>query len=126
MKYLSRVVWSEGMYLSPHHFQVQSRYFEDSIRFAVSSLWFESYGLIGYALDEEALRNGTVSLIHARGLFSDGLAFHMPECDALPQARNIAELVPPNRDKVTVLLAVPARKQNGLNCIETANGIVPN
>ena len=51
MKYLSRVVWSEGMYLAPHHFQVQSRYFEDSIRFTTSSLWYQSYGLIGGQLD---------------------------------------------------------------------------
>ena len=116
MKYLSRVVWSEGMYLGPHHFQVQSRYFEDSIRFATASLWFESYGLVGCGLDAEALRNGTVSLLHARGIFPDGLPFHMPESDPLPAARNITEDFPPNRDSVTVMLAIPARKQSGLNC----------
>src|ERR1039458_7459202 len=69
MKLLSRVVWSEGMYLGPHHFQAQSRYFEDSIQFAVSSLWFEAYGVAGCELNGEALRNGTVSLVHARGIF---------------------------------------------------------
>ena len=41
VKFLSRVVWSEGMYPGPHHFQLISRYFEDSIRFAASELWFE-------------------------------------------------------------------------------------
>jgi type VI secretion system protein ImpJ len=117
MKYLSRVVWSEGMHLGPHHFQVQSRYFEDSIRYATAALWFESYGLVGYALDSEALRNGTVSVLHARGMFSDGLTFHMPECDPLPPARNIADLFPPDRDSITVCLSVPARKPNGLNCL---------
>src|SRR3954447_10989749 len=116
MKYLSRVVWSEGMYLGPHHFQVQSRYFEDSIRFATSSLWFEAYGLVGSSLDAEALRNGTVSLVHARGIFPDGLAFHMPECDVLPPARNIADLFPPTRDTLTILLGIPPRKSNGMNC----------
>ena len=115
MKYLSRVVWSEGMYLGPHHFQVQSRYFEDSIRFATSSLWFEPFGLVGCALDHEALKNGTVSLIHARGLFPDGLAFHMPECDPVPEPRRIGELFPPNCDTLVVRLAIPARKVNGLN-----------
>ena len=74
MKLLSRVVWSEGMYLGPHHFQVQSRYFEDSIQFATSSLWFSAYGLAGVDLDAHALQNGTVSLIHARGIFQH-LAF---------------------------------------------------
>jgi type VI secretion system protein ImpJ len=116
MKSLSRVVWSEGMYLGPHHFQAQSRYFEDSIHFATSALWPHSYGLVGCALDEAALTNGTVSIVHARGIFPDGLLFHMPESDPLPQARNIAELFPPTRDKVTVLLAVAAHKQDGLNC----------
>ena len=117
MKYLSRVVWSEGMYLGPHHFQVQSRYFEDTIQFATSSLWFEPWGLTGCALDPEALRNGTVSVLHARGLFPDGLAFHMPESDPVPEPRPIADLFPPNRESITVLLTVPERKQNGLNCV---------
>ncbi len=122
MKHLSRVVWSEGMYLGPHHFQVQSRYFEDSIRFATASLWYEAYGLVGCALDAEALHNGTVSVLHARGVFKDGLAFHMKECDPLPQPRHIADVFPPNRDKVTVMLAIPARKQDGLNCVEAGAG----
>jgi len=72
MKLLSRVVWSEGMHLGPHHFQVQSRYFEDSIQFAVSSLWFAAYGVAGLEPASEALRNGTVALVHARGIFPDG------------------------------------------------------
>ncbi|MEO7143827.1 MAG: type VI secretion system baseplate subunit TssK, partial [Bryobacteraceae bacterium] len=62
MKYLSRVVWSEGMYLGPQHFQLQNRYFEDTIRFAASALFFEPWGLIGCQLDADALVNGTVAL----------------------------------------------------------------
>src|SRR5438034_9480170 len=87
MKNLSRVVWSEGMYLGPHHFQAQSRYFEDSIQFATSALWFETYGLVGCELSAEGLRNGAVSVSHARGIFPDGLVFEMPESDPLPEAR---------------------------------------
>src|SRR5580692_12682181 len=110
MKSLSRVVWSEGMYLGPHHFQAQNRYFEDSVHFCTSSLWFQAYGLSGYQLDAEALRNGTVSLLHARGLFPDGLSFHMPEFDTLPPARQIADLFPPMQDSLDILLAIPARR----------------
>ncbi|MBZ5724200.1 MAG: type VI secretion system baseplate subunit TssK [Acidobacteriia bacterium] len=116
MKLLSRVVWSEGMYLGPHHFQVQSRYFEDSIQFATSSLWFGSYGLAGVELDRDALENGTVSTVHARGIFPDGLPFNMPESDALPAARAMGDLFPPTRDGVVVMLAIPPRKPNGYNC----------
>lgn len=116
MRLLSRVVWSEGMYLGPQHFQAQGRYFEDSVRFAVSSLWYQPYGLLGYALDEEALRNGTLSLVHARGMFPDGMPFLMPESDSLPAARPIAELFPPTRDRLTALLAIPQHNPNGVNC----------
>ena len=115
MKYLSRVVWSEGMYLGPHHFQAQSRYFEDSIGFTTAALWFEPWGLVGAQLDAEALKNGTVSLIHARGIFDDGMVFHMPECDPLPEARNIADLFPAVRDTVTIMLAVAPRRPEGAN-----------
>ncbi len=116
MKLLSKVVWSEGMHLGPHHFQAQGRYVEDSIRFAVSSLWHRPYGLAGVDLDAEALANGTVSVLHARGVFPDGLPFNMPECDALPPARPIAELFPPTRDNLTVLLAIPPHRPGGVNC----------
>lgn len=122
MKYLSRVVWSEGMYLGPHHFQAQSRYFEDSIRFATSSLWFEPWGLIAAQIDAEALKNGTVSLIHARGIFPDGLIFHMPESDPLPEPRPIADLFPPASDSVTVALAVSPRRPEGSNTSIDGNG----
>jgi type VI secretion system protein ImpJ len=116
MRSLSRVVWSEGMYLGPHHFQVQSRYFEDSAQFAAASLWFAPYGVSGCGLDADALQNGTLALLHARGMFSDGLTFEMPECDPLPPARAIGDLFPPTRDSVTVLLAIPDRKPGGRNC----------
>ncbi len=110
------MVWSEGMYLGPHHFQAQSRYFEDSIQFATAILWYASFGLVGVELDAEALHNGTVSLVHARGILPDGLPFNMPESDALPEARAIADLFPPTRDFITVMLAIPPRKANGYNC----------
>ncbi|MBI4877910.1 MAG: type VI secretion system baseplate subunit TssK [Acidobacteria bacterium] len=116
MRYLSRVVWSEGMYLGPHQFQAQNRYFEDSLDFAVSSLWFEPWGLAGCELDAEALFNGTLSLVHARGIFPDGLSFNMPECDPPPAALPVTELFPPVRDYMNVALALPARKLDGLNC----------
>lgn len=108
MKPLSRVVWHEGMHLAQHHFQAQSRYFEDSIGFALGQLFYRPYGLAGLELDADALRNGTVSLVHARGTLPDGLAFHFPESDPLPPPLEIRELFSPTVDSQMVLLTVPA------------------
>jgi type VI secretion system protein ImpJ len=119
MKHLTRVVWSEGMHLGPQHFQAQSRYFEDSLHFATTSLWFAPYGLIGWALDGEALRNGLLSIVHARGVFPDGLPFNMPESDVLPPPRNIVAAISPVRDSVTVMLGIPRRIIDGMNVAES-------
>jgi len=116
MKHLSKVVWHEGMYLGPHHFQVQSQTFEDLVHFSTSSLWFAPYGVISCKLDSEALQNGMLSLVHARGLFPDGLAFQMPDADAVPPVLNINDLFSATRESLTVQLAVPARRPDGPNC----------
>ena len=126
MKHLSRIVWAEGMYLGPHHFQAQSRYFEDAIHFSTDSLWFSPFGLLGYELNAEALRNGTLLLSHARGVFQDGLPFDMPSSDPLPEPRQVEKLFPPTSNSLLAYLAVPKRKQLGGNCtlepLSGANG----
>jgi type VI secretion system protein ImpJ len=107
------------MYLGPHQFQVQGRYFEDSIHFATTSLWFGSFGLTSILLDADALRNGTVAVVHARGLMPDGMPLHMPDCDAVPPPRAMGDSFPPTADGMTVLLGIPARKPQGGNCALT-------
>jgi type VI secretion system protein ImpJ len=104
------------MYLGPHHFQAQSRYFEDAIQFAASALWFAPFGFLDYELNAEALRNGTLLLSHARGFFEDGLPFDMPSCDPLPEPRALAGAFPPTAHSLTVFLSVPKRKDLGGNC----------
>lgn len=61
MEHLSKVVWSEGMYLAPHHFQAQSRFFERSIQFALTSLWSNPFGFSACPLDTAAVKNGSVA-----------------------------------------------------------------
>ncbi len=116
MKSLSKIVWSEGMYLGPHHFQAQSRYFEDSLQFVASILWKDNYGFSGCQIDLDALRNGTIVLLHARGMFQDGLIFEFPGSDATPQPRDIASLFSPVADHLTIYLAVPKIVEDGQNC----------
>ena len=116
MKHLTKVVWYEGMYLGPHHFQVQTQAFEDQVHFSTSSLWFAPYGLLSCRVDPEALQNGMLSLAHARGVFPDGLAFQMPEGDPLPPERAIAALFPPTQEACLVYLGVPPRLEDGPNC----------
>jgi type VI secretion system protein ImpJ len=125
MKFLSRVVWSEGMYLGPHHFQTQSRYFEDSIAFLAASLWHEPWGLLHAELDQKAIRNGSAVLLHASGIFPDGLAFELPNSDPPPPARNLLEVFPSTDAVLPIYLGVSGRRDNGFDCDLSAatNGV---
>jgi type VI secretion system protein ImpJ len=103
------------MYLGPHHFQAQNRYFEDALDFVTNSLWRDACGFAGLQFDNDALRNGTLVLTHARGLFADGLAFDLPGSDAVPAPRPFAALFSPVADHLTLYLAVPAMVRDGKN-----------
>jgi type VI secretion system protein ImpJ len=121
MRTLTKPVWSEGMFLGPHVFQAQSRYFEDALNFVTTSLWRDAYGLVGLQLDHDALRNGTLALTHARGLFADGLAFDFPASDAPPAAREFTGSFSPVADHLTMYLAIPAGVSDGQNT--STNGL---
>ncbi len=113
MKFLSRVVWSEGMYLAPHHFQIQNRYFEDSISFRTQGLWRDCCGLLQVQLDRKAIENGRVALLHAAGIFTDGLVFDMPTSDQLPADRDLTQLFSSTATELFLHLAVSKRDDKG-------------
>ena len=112
---LSKPVWSEGMYLGPHHFQAQGRCFEDSLNFITQSLWSDAYGFSILQIDDDQLRNGSLSIRSARGLFEDGLAFDLPASDAAIPSREFGSLFSPAADHLTIHLAIPADLPDGRN-----------
>jgi len=122
MIYLSQVVWSEGMYLGPHEFQTQARYFEDSLHFATAALWSPCCGLTGLAMDNDALRNGTVSLLHASGMFPDGVPFYMPQADSVPAVRPIGDAFPPTKDTLTIYIGMTKYRAGARNCSPSPEG----
>lgn len=79
-----RPLWSEGMLLGPHHFQQQERFLLGRAARAarLDGVW--PYGFVTLELDEAALAEGTVALLSASGLFSDGTPFALPEDAPLP------------------------------------------
>ena len=109
------------MHLAPHHFQAHSRYLEEAQRFALSALFPHSYGFAGLELDDEALRNGTVSVVHARGIMPDGMVFHFPQ-DSLPAPLHIRELFSPTATRQRVLLTIPPYRPTAPNCAVDENG----
>src|SRR5579864_5458253 len=102
----NRVVWSEGLFLRPQHFQQHDRYVERLVEGRSAALRSHSWGFTEVQFDREHLKIGMLELKRAAGVFPDGTPFSMPDDDSLPAALEPTAQV---RDK-EVSLAIPLRK----------------
>ena len=80
----NRVVWSEGLFLRPQHFQQQERYLEAYIEGRAAALQSYPWGLTELEIERDLLGIGKLGLRRARGVFPDGTPFVMPDTDPLP------------------------------------------
>jgi type VI secretion system protein ImpJ len=120
MKRLQPVIWTKGTLLNPQHLQMQDRFLESNLEFQLDALAFRPWGFSRLRIDQEALANGAVAVNEAAGIFPDGLLFDVPESDAGPPARALADAFDPDQESIEVFLAVPSYREAGVNV--TSNG----
>jgi len=101
-----KVVWSEGMFLRPQHFQQQERYLANLLEQRSAPLCPYPWGFTELRLNDQLLALGKLGIASARGVFPDGTPFNIPGDDAPPLALDIGEGVK-NR---SVVLALPLRR----------------
>lgn len=102
----NKVIWSEGLFLRPQHFQQQERYLERYVESRCHALVAHSWGLTEVEFERDLLGIGKLALRRAAGVFPDGTPFSMPDDDPLPQPLQIGSAM---RDEI-VYLAVPVRR----------------
>jgi type VI secretion system protein ImpJ len=110
-----RVVWNEGMLLSPHHFQQADNYFEDLLNARVAALLPYDWGVLDVQINRDAIANGSVQLTSCRGIMPDGLVVNIPQTCPEPEARAVGEHFGPTADRLDVHLAVPASRAGTAN-----------
>ena len=106
MSWNNKVVWSEGMFLQPQHFQQHDRYLEKLLEGRTSPLLGHSWGFSTIELDNDALMLGKIQLTSARGIFPDGTPFNFPHQDGPPLPLEIDTDL---QDEV-IVLALPLRR----------------
>lgn len=102
----NRVIWSEGLFLQPQHFQQQDRYFERYIEARCHALVGHSWGFTEIELERDFLSIGRLGVRRIAGVFPDGTPFRLPDDDPLPPPIDIGRDVRDQR----VLLAIPLRR----------------
>jgi len=103
----NRVVWSEGLFLRPQHFQQQERHLERYIEGRSRELRAHSWGFTEIEIERDLLAIGKFGLRRAAGVFPDGTPFSMPDDDPLPAPLEMTAQV---RDQ-KLFLAIPLRKE---------------
>jgi type VI secretion system protein ImpJ len=102
----SRVIWSEGLFLQPQHFQQQERYVERFVETRCRSLVPHAWGFTEIEFERDLLAIGKAALRRISGVFPDGTPFQLPDDDPLPAPIDIGTDV---RNQI-LYLAVPLRR----------------
>lgn len=108
MSWNNKVIWSEGLFLRPQHFQQNDRYFETYIQGRCNSIRNYSWGVRELIIDEGSLALGKIAISRLSGILPDGTPFNIPHDDEPPISLDISEDV---RNKI-VYLALPLKRRD--------------
>jgi type VI secretion system protein ImpJ len=125
MTRLEKVLWSEGLFLTPQHFQQWDRYFEEFVSFRLRSLTTFSWGAEELEFNADALQNGMVELVRCKAVLPDGVPLSIPETDPAPPSRSFVQDFAPSSDRLSVHLAVPVVRAAGANLSGNGDGAAP-
>jgi type VI secretion system protein ImpJ len=116
MKSPQRVVWSEGLLMSPHHLQQLDRYHEELLSSRLEAVDSLSWGALAVSLDRRALSTGQVQLTEFIGVLPDGLVLNLTQASSeLPPSRPIEGHFPHMAAAAEIYLGVPREREGAPN-----------
>lgn len=107
MTWDNKVLWTEGLFLQPHHFQQSDRYFESLINGLARRIPTYAWGISDIEVDEELLKIGQFAVRNCSGLTSDGSLFRVPSADEHPTPL----IIPENIKDCVIMLCLPQKRQ---------------
>ncbi|MDX6709009.1 MAG: type secretion system protein ImpJ [Blastocatellia bacterium] len=110
-----KVVWNEGMLLTPHHFQQWDNYYDDLLNSRTASLVPYEWGILDLLLNHEAIANGLCEIVRCRAVMPDGLMVNVPQTDVAPEARHVDGFFQENEGSLAVYLAIPSKRAGARN-----------
>jgi type VI secretion system protein ImpJ len=91
MSWYSKVVWSEGLFLRPHHLQQSDRYLEHLIENRVRQITPYPWGFSHLEIDRDLATQSKVALRRAVGVMPDGTPFDFPGNSPPPEPIDVPE-----------------------------------
>ncbi|MEC7519374.1 MAG: type VI secretion system baseplate subunit TssK [Myxococcota bacterium] len=123
MKTPLRVVWSEGLLMSPQHMQQQDLYHEVFTSSRLDALEPLNWGVVRVEVDRRALESGQVRIEALTCVLPDGLVI---DCDSgdpeLPASRPVEGHFPHTQNVLEIYAAVPRERDGVANYAQNGAG----
>ena len=88
----SKVLWGEGLFLRPQHFQRQDAYHEWRLHETSKALHPYAWGVRKVNIDTDALASGVLRFNELQLVMPDGELFRAPQEDDLPDPVNLSDI----------------------------------
>lgn len=108
MSWYSKVVWSEGLFLRPHHLQQGDRYLEHLVEGRARHASPYPWGFSHIEIDRDLAHQSKFSVRRAAGVMPDGTPFDIPNDSPVPDPID----VPENAAQQTLWLSMPIAASN--------------
>jgi type VI secretion system protein ImpJ len=102
-----KVVWSEGLFLTPQHLQKNEYFLENFARDLIAENNLDAlYGFSALEIDRSLLDLGKFGLFRAKGIFQDGTPFDL--------SQELVIDIPEGASHVIVYLALPVHREGNV------------
>lgn len=121
MSYAAKVLWGEGLFLRPQHFQRQDAYHEARLHTTMQALHPYGWGVRSVAFDLDALASGMLRATELSLVFPDGEPYAAPQADALPPPIAL-DTLKAGQNEFTFHLVLHPVRELGANYSEPGQG----
>ncbi|WP_206951241.1 type VI secretion system baseplate subunit TssK [Trinickia acidisoli] len=119
MSYSAKLLWGEGLFLRPQHFQQQDAYHEARLFESIRAIQPFNWGVRSVRFDADSLANNLLRLSELSLVFPDGTLYAAPLADELPQSVALDTLPEGVSEFVFYLALHPLRETGGNSANES-------
>ncbi|KGM26516.1 type VI secretion protein [Photorhabdus luminescens] len=102
----NRVIWREGLFIKPQHFQQQQKHNDYLAHSRLTTFIEHYYGFSSLTIDKDLLALGRISITEASGIMPDGTIFSIPHQDAILQPLNVTDINGPGSKNIYLALPI--------------------
>ena len=120
MSYSAKLLWGEGLFLRPQHFQQQDAYHEARLFESIRAIQPFNWGVRSLRIDADSLGANLLRLSELSLVFPDGTLYTAPLADELPQPVAL-DTLPEGVGEFTFFLALHPLRETGGNYADEAS-----